>query len=473
MIRSNGFAAAVFLVLGTLPVLAWGDEPQAASPVPVTAHSSAEIDRLIADLASDDYTARESATESLAEMGLPAVKGLAAAAMGDNPEAAWRATAALENLAASTDETTLALIVAELQKSDRDARPKMAALVAELQNRQQQMQRGRAISKIRALGGVIGSNDSHPAPVFGGIVTFASPEAAGERIAIEALIADAVSVEPATEIVEIAVPVESTAEIAVDDPPALIDEPTSPAAEADEPAAPPELPAVEQELEAAEVVTDPAPPPDVLPELAPGELPIIEGEIGEAFVGDAIVAVGGPAPPAPVATDADSHVSTLTLNSSWKGGDDALALLKEIPELQHLVIEKAPLTDVAIQHLAALPNLTFLRVQGTSITGEGLRKLHAEKPNLNITTIGTALMGVSAATAEGGCLVSTVSPGSAAEQAGLQPGDYITHLNDVEIRSFIDLMIAVFERRPGDEVRVAYTRAGQSATTRATLQARP
>ncbi|MFC0503217.1 S1C family serine protease [Micromonospora costi] len=76
-------------------------------------------------------------------------------------------------------------------------------------------------------------------------------------------------------------------------------------------------------------------------------------------------------------------------------------------------------------------------------------------------------LGVSVNMAEGGgALVASVTPGSAAEKAGLQRGDVITRFGDKVINDSDDLVGAVQAGKVGDRVEVHFKRNGaeQSAT---------
>ncbi|MEH0846210.1 trypsin-like peptidase domain-containing protein [Micromonospora sp. CPCC 205711] len=79
-------------------------------------------------------------------------------------------------------------------------------------------------------------------------------------------------------------------------------------------------------------------------------------------------------------------------------------------------------------------------------------------------------LGVSVNAAEdGGALVAAVTPGSAAEKAGLQRGDVITKFGDKVINDSNDLVGAVQAGKVGDRVEVTYKRNGSAATATVTL----
>ncbi len=68
-----------------------------------------------------------------------------------------------------------------------------------------------------------------------------------------------------------------------------------------------------------------------------------------------------------------------------------------------------------------------------------------------------------------GAVVKTVETGSAAEKAGLLVGDVITKVDDVFVGSSDALVATVRSFRPGDTVKVTFTRAGTTKTVTATL----
>ncbi|NJP32231.1 trypsin-like peptidase domain-containing protein [Micromonospora thermarum] len=79
-------------------------------------------------------------------------------------------------------------------------------------------------------------------------------------------------------------------------------------------------------------------------------------------------------------------------------------------------------------------------------------------------------LGVSVNAAEGGgALVAAVTPGSAAEKAGLQRGDVVTRFGDKVINDSDDLVSAVQAGKVGDRVEVTYKRNGAESTATVTL----
>lgn len=68
-----------------------------------------------------------------------------------------------------------------------------------------------------------------------------------------------------------------------------------------------------------------------------------------------------------------------------------------------------------------------------------------------------------------GAEVTEISKGSAAEKAGLKPGDLITKIDEMKIDEPADLSEAVHKYKPTDKVTVTYQRAGKEEKTTAVL----
>jgi serine protease Do len=82
----------------------------------------------------------------------------------------------------------------------------------------------------------------------------------------------------------------------------------------------------------------------------------------------------------------------------------------------------------------------------------------------------SAFLGVSSRKAEkGGATVLEVTKGSPAEKAGIQKGDIITKLNETKIESPESLYETVHNLKPGDKVKILFTRGGKEQSVIATL----
>jgi S1-C subfamily serine protease len=72
-----------------------------------------------------------------------------------------------------------------------------------------------------------------------------------------------------------------------------------------------------------------------------------------------------------------------------------------------------------------------------------------------------------------GVIVAEVTSGGPAEQAGIKQGDYVLKVDDIEIESSSDLLIAIRDKKPGEVVEVTIERDGQESVVSVTLQERP
>jgi S1-C subfamily serine protease len=75
--------------------------------------------------------------------------------------------------------------------------------------------------------------------------------------------------------------------------------------------------------------------------------------------------------------------------------------------------------------------------------------------------------------ADEGILIFDVPAGSAAANAGVQPGDVLLEIDGTPVASVEDLYAALREKKPGDQVTLKVLRAGQETTLTATLDSRP
>ncbi len=69
-----------------------------------------------------------------------------------------------------------------------------------------------------------------------------------------------------------------------------------------------------------------------------------------------------------------------------------------------------------------------------------------------------------------GVYIAGVNPGSGAEQAGIQKGDVIFKINDVEVNNSAEMQEQIGRLRPGDKVKVTYLRGNKEYTTTVTLK---
>jgi 2-alkenal reductase len=76
-------------------------------------------------------------------------------------------------------------------------------------------------------------------------------------------------------------------------------------------------------------------------------------------------------------------------------------------------------------------------------------------------------------TVQNGALVADVEPGTPAEQAGLQPNDIITAVNDISLAQENSLRYVLTQFQPGDTVELTVLRGGEEIKVTLTLGTRP
>jgi S1-C subfamily serine protease len=75
--------------------------------------------------------------------------------------------------------------------------------------------------------------------------------------------------------------------------------------------------------------------------------------------------------------------------------------------------------------------------------------------------------------ADQGILIFDVPQGSAAANAGVQPGDVLLEIDGKKVESVEDLYAALREKKPGDQITLKVLRDGQEVNLTATLDSRP
>jgi S1-C subfamily serine protease len=74
---------------------------------------------------------------------------------------------------------------------------------------------------------------------------------------------------------------------------------------------------------------------------------------------------------------------------------------------------------------------------------------------------------------DSGAVVADVTPGSPADDGGLQRGDVIVQIGDDQIKSSDDIATAVRKHQPNQKVTVTYVRGSDRKTAQVTLVERP
>jgi hypothetical protein len=151
----------------------------------------------------------------------------------------------------------------------------------------------------------------------------------------------------------------------------------------------------------------------------------------------------------------------VVLGSHWKGGVEGLKHLHEVRRLTTLGLHSAPLGDEVVPVLLELPHLRRIELYGTKLSGKAIQTLREKLPpfpQLDLAVRSGAQLGIQGSRA-GLAQVEGVIEGSAAQRAGLKPGDVITELDGEKIEDFTALTDRIATYESGDSVVLKITRA--------------
>lgn len=121
---------------------------------------------------------------------------------------------------------------------------------------------------------------------------------------------------------------------------------------------------------------------------------------------------------------------------------DQIRPLIDIHRLDHFQLVNVPAGDELIDVISKLPLRRNLTLFGTDITADGAERLKKSFPTLEIQCRG-GFLGVRCSPLRPTCEVSTVEPGSAAMEAGVDPGDVIIKFGEYDVETFADLQDAI------------------------------
>jgi membrane-associated protease RseP (regulator of RpoE activity) len=147
----------------------------------------------------------------------------------------------------------------------------------------------------------------------------------------------------------------------------------------------------------------------------------------------------------------------------------ALETLKDLPRLRYVKLLYLEIGDGAVEHLRQCKQIARLLVYGTDVTEEGAQQLKAA--GLDVDLRKGAFLGISVPPANDreNWYINQVTPNSAAERSGLEPGDVITRFGEHPVRDFPSLMALISTNDAGDVVTVEVQRRGETLIKQITL----
>jgi hypothetical protein len=144
----------------------------------------------------------------------------------------------------------------------------------------------------------------------------------------------------------------------------------------------------------------------------------------------------------------------------WKGSGGDLRELTRLPRLRAVAFHGVRLDERGAALLGRLQRVERIELFGTGLGDAAIAALEAKLPDAEIDVRRGGKLGVGALAFGGPCEIQTVEPGSAADQAGVRPGDVVVAIDGVAVADFEGLTTRVSGRIPGDTIRLTVARRG-------------
>jgi hypothetical protein len=146
------------------------------------------------------------------------------------------------------------------------------------------------------------------------------------------------------------------------------------------------------------------------------------------------------------------------IGSEWKGSIEGLKLLESMPHATTVSFHSPPLGDEALAILERVPQLRSVELFGTTrMTEAAIAAIQEKLAGVNFDRRSGAFLGVQSAFGHQ-AEVGHVVKGSAADVAGIKPGDTITKFEGQEIKDFRELTGMIAKYEPGDTVTLTVLR---------------
>lgn len=150
---------------------------------------------------------------------------------------------------------------------------------------------------------------------------------------------------------------------------------------------------------------------------------------------------------------------------------DDLKLFIHFQSLEHLGLNYMAVDDSFVPQLLELPISQSMRLYGTKITEVGEKLLNDQFDGIEIYRGNGGFLGVS--TDPANAVVKTVTNRSAAELAGIQVNDRLTHIGGVAINSFAELRRELGKHAAGEQIEVQLKRGNMELTVSVNLLEEP
>lgn len=147
-----------------------------------------------------------------------------------------------------------------------------------------------------------------------------------------------------------------------------------------------------------------------------------------------------------VTDDQPPEILILTLQE-WKGTSKDLKYIKRLDRLQQLYVVRKEVGD-----------MEYVR----AISENDVAEIEAALPGVEVSWRGPAFLGVSGIALGGqGCRLDRVTPGGAADKAGLKPNDLLLQFDGQDVNGFEQLVRLIGRHDPGDKIPATALRGNQ------------
>jgi hypothetical protein len=168
----------------------------------------------------------------------------------------------------------------------------------------------------------------------------------------------------------------------------------------------------------------------------------------------------------------NDYLSVTLGASKWRGDKSDFALLKSLPNLYEIGIYGIKVDEDMARVMADLPTKPArFNLYGTRISDAALNIMR-EKIRAKIVLSNGAMLGVKSQIGLNGgptCIIGSVQPGSAAENAGILAQDEILAFDGHPVTTFEELTSLISTKNPSDTVTIDLRRDGVEITKKVSL----
>jgi hypothetical protein len=132
------------------------------------------------------------------------------------------------------------------------------------------------------------------------------------------------------------------------------------------------------------------------PDLPPDDAAPAGGQIAAAATDTVLIADAYVSPLLASELPVKECGESLTIDQHWRGGDAGLSPLCDLPDLCVLSLNRAPLTDAALDTIAQLPGIQALEIEDMSFSLAALNKFRQRQPKARVVSRNAKAFEVSA-----------------------------------------------------------------------------